>query len=344
MSVQTVGIDHAKNIFHVHGVDEHGQAVLRRSIKRKDWANFFATLPVCLIGMEACSSAHYWGALFVSQGHRVRVMSPQFVKPYVKTNKSDRNDAEAICEAVTRPSMRFVPLKSTEQLDILAVHRVRQRLVGEKVALSNQIRGLLAERGIVLARRIAAVHRGLPALLDESSNTLSGGFRELLAERNTELRELESKIAHYDLLIRSVCQREEPCQRLGAIEGIGPLTATALYAAAGDARVFKNGRHFAAWLGLVPRQHSSGGKPRLLGISKRGDTYLRTLLIHGARAVLWRAGNKTDPRSQWLCALRARRHTNVTCVALANKNARIAWRLLAYSETYRHSTGAPAAT
>lgn len=343
MTVQTIGIDLAKNVFHVHGVDERGQVVLRRVLKRKEMATFFANFPACLIGMEACSSAHYWGRLLSAQGHSVRLISPQYVKPYVKSNKNDHNDAEGICEAVTRPRMRFVPLKSIEQLDILALHRVRQRLVAHKVALVNQIRGLLGERGIVIARGLAAVHRSLPAVLATEEGELSAQFLRLLAELHGELRELEAQIVHYDRAIGQIHRREAACQRLGEIEGVGPLTATALYAAAGDACVFKNGRHFAAWLGLVPRQHSSGGKPRLLGISKRGDVYLRTLLIHGARAALARAASRNDARSQWVCALRERRHPNIAAVALANKNACIAWALLAHGEHYRRCSAAPPA-
>lgn len=337
MTIQTIGLDLAKNVFHVHGVDERGEVVMRRVLKRPDVSSFFANLPACRVGMEACSSAHYWGRTLRGLGHEVHLISPQFVKPYVRTNKSDRNDAEAICEAVSRPSMRFVPLKSEEQLDILAVHRVRQRLVGNKIALINQMRGLLAERGLIIAREVASVHRRVPELLEDADNGLSEAFRALLGELYEQLRETEAQVGHYDRLIRRIYQQHEPCQRLGAIEGIGPLTATALYASAGDARVFKNARQFAAWLGLVPRQHSSGGKPRLLGISKRGDAYLRTLLIHGGRAALGRARHKHDVRSRWMCALRERRHHNVAAVALANKNARIAWALLAHGEAYRTS-------
>lgn len=335
MTIRTIGLDLAKHVFHVHGVDAHGQVIMSRALKRAEVSRFFANIPACLVGMEACSSGHYWARTVMALGHEVRLISPQYVKPYVKTNKSDKNDAEAICEAVSRPSMRFVPVKTDEQLDILAIHRVRHRLVANKIALVNQIRGLLTERGLIIAREVASVRRRLPEILETADNGLSDGFRALLAEQYRQLQELEEQIHRLDQRIRGIYTQHEACQRLGAIEGIGPLTATALYAAAGDARVFKNGRQFAAWLGLVPRQHSSGGKPRLLGISKRGDAYLRTLLIHGGRSVLFRAAGKSDPRSQWLAALRARHHQNVAAVALANKNARIAWVLLARGETYR---------
>lgn len=324
MTMQTIGLDLAKHIFHVHGVDAHGQVIVSRALKRAEVSRFFANIPACLVGMEACSSGHYWARTVMALGHEVRLISPQYVKPYVKTNKSDKNDAEAICEAVSRPSMRFVPVKTDEQLDILAVHRVRHSLVANKIALVNQIRGLLTERGLIIAREVTSVRRRLPEILEAADNGLSEGFRGPLAEQYRQLQELEEQIHGHDQRIRGIYTQHEACQRLGAIEGIGPLTATALYAAAGDARVFKNGRQFAAWLGLVPRQHSSGGKPRLLGISKRGDAYLRTLLIHGGRSALFRAARKTDPRSQWLGALRARHHQNVAAVALANKNARVA--------------------
>lgn len=335
MPVTRVGLDLAKNVFHVHGVNEHGKTVFRKLLKRPQLLAFFADLPPCLIGMEACSGANYWARQLKELGHDSRLISPQFVKPYVKSNKSDRNDAEAICEAVGRPSMRFVPIKTVAQQDIQAIHRIRERLVGNKIALVNQIRGILAEYGIVVAQQIAQLRRRLPEILEDATNALNHHEREFLIELMQQLRETEGWIATYDRRIRALYAQSEACQRLGEIAGIGPLTATALVAAAGDARVFQNGRQMAAWLGLVPKQHSSGGKTRLLGISKRGDSYLRTLLVHGARSVLARCGNKTDPRSQWLQKLRARRHHNVAAVALANKNARIAWALLCRGECYR---------
>lgn len=338
MTIQTIGIDLAKNVFHVHAVDARGNVVQRQVLRRAEVSTFFANLAACLIGMEACSSAHYWARTLNALGHDVRLISPQFVKPYVKTNKSDRNDAEAICEAVSRPNMRFVPIKTDEQLDILAVHRVRQRLVGQKTALVNQIRGLLAERGIAVARDVASLRRRLPEILEQADNGLSDHFRNLLAELAEQLRALTAQVEHYNQVVRRIVRQHEACQRLTAIEGIGPLTASALYASAGNAQVFKNGRQFAAWLGLVPRQHSSGGKPRLLGISKRGDVYLRTLLIHGGRAALGRAPHKSDARSRWMTAMQSRRPYNVAAVAVANKNARVAWALLARGEAYHSPT------
>jgi transposase len=247
---------------------------------------------------------------------------------------NDRNDAEAICEAVGRPNMRFVPVKSDEQLSIQAIHRIRTRLVGDRVRLVNQIRGLLGEHGIVIAQAIGNLRHDLPHILDEQANGLTRIMRALIAELREELSDLDKRIAIYDRKIADLYRTSEACQRLGKVEGIGPITATALVAAAGDGKSFKNGREFAAWIGLVPRQRSSGGRSRLLGISKRGDRYLRTLLIHGARAALSRTQGKQDPRSLWLLQMRDRHHANVVAVALANKNARIAWSLLAREATY----------
>jgi transposase len=270
-------------------------------------------------------------------GHHVRLIAPQFVKPYVKSNKNDANDAEAICEAVSRPHMRFVPGKSVEQQDIQSLHRVRSRLVSSRTGLANQIRGLLAEYGLVLPQHVSQLRRGLPLILEDATNELTSFSRRLFAHLYDELLSLEEKIGALDEQIESVFQASEPCQRVGAVEGIGPLTATALVAAISDGKAFKNGRQFAAWLGLVPRQHSSGGKPRLFGISKRGDTYLRTLLNHGARSVVSRASRKTDRRSLWIADKQRRLGTSKACVAVANKNARIVWSLIARQEVYRRA-------
>jgi len=339
MVISRIGLDLAKNVFQVHGVDEHGKTVLRKTLRRSDVSRFFANLPPCIVGMEACSGAHYWAREVAGFGHDARLISPQFVKPYVKSNKSDRNDAEAICEATGRPSMRFVPIKSSEQLTIQATHRIRSRLVGSRTALVNQIRGILAEFGVVVARNITALRRRLPEILDSEAGSLDAMTRSLIIDLREELADIDKRISAYDRRIKQLCSLNEACQRLCRIEGIGPVTATALVAAAGNAQVFKNGRQFAAWLGLVPRQHSSGGRVRLLGISKRGDRYLRTLLIHGARSALVRCGRKRDARSLWLQKLRERRHPNVAAVALANKNARIAWVLLRRGEVYDQQLG-----
>lgn len=334
MTIARIGMDLAKNVFEIHGVDDRDKAVIRKTLRREEINRFFANLPPCLVAMEACSGAHYWAGMLTDLGHEVRLISPQFVKPYVKTNKSDLNDAEAICEAASRPNMRFVAIKSGEQLSIQASHRIRSRLVGNRTSLANQIRGILAEFGIVVARNLVALRRRLPEILGSDRVALNPLIRSLILDLQDELVAADDRVRAYDRRIKQLCKDSEVCRRLERIEGIGPLTATALVAAAGNASSFGNGRQFAAWLGLVPRQHSSGGRARLLGISKRGDSYIRTLLIHGARAVLGRIGYKTDPRSRWLQKLCGRRPYNVAAVALANKNARIAWALLRYGEAY----------
>jgi len=311
-------------------------------LRREAVAQFFTELPPCVVGMEACSGAHYWAGVISDLGHEVRLISPQFVIPYVKSNKNDRNDAEAICEAVGRPSMRFVPPKSPTQLEIQAVHRIRQRLVSSRTRLVNQIRGLLAEHGVVIGRDISRLRRALGQIAEGKDMGLGDMIRDLASDVYQELAELDQRISSYNQRIRHLFRTDAMCQRIGQIEGIGPITATALVAAVGDRSCFKNGRQFAAWLGLVPKQRSSGGKARLFGISKRGDRYLRTLLIHGARAVLGKAGGKTDPRSQWIERMRERRHPNVVAVALANKNARIVWSVLSREEDYRPAQTASA--
>ena len=337
MQIVRIGLDLAKYIFEVHGVDAHGKVVLRKTLRRNAVSSFFANLPPCLIGMEASNGAHYWARVLSGFGHQVRLISPQFVAPYVKSNKNDRNDAEAICEAAGRPTMRFVPVKSVDQLAVQALHRIRSRLVSGRTRLANQIRGILAEHGIVIARNIAKLRQNLTFMIEGDGNGLSSLVRALVGELKAELAELDQRIAAYDRRIRELYRNNELCQRLGKIEGVGPLSATALMAAVGNRQGFKNGRQFAAWLGLVPKQRSSGGRDRLFGISKRGDRYLRTLLIHGARASLARAKGKQDPRSLWLEKLRERRHPNIAAVALANKNARIAWALLSSGEAYNPS-------
>ncbi|MFM0572778.1 IS110 family transposase [Paraburkholderia caledonica] len=327
MKITTVGIDLAKNVFAVHGVNEHGRAVLRKVLKRNQITPFFTNLPVCVVGMEACASAHHWARKLQAMGHTVRLIAPQFVKPYVKTNKNDAADAEAICEAVTRPNMRFVPIKSIEQQSVLSLHRARQTFVRARTAQANQIRGLLGEFGIVVPQGIANLVRGVPALLEDACNELVGSFRLLIQRLMDHLKELDRQVRELETQIQSWHRNDEASCRLASVPGIGPLTASALVATIGDAKSFANGRQLAAWIGLVPRQHSSGGKNVLLGISKRGDTYLRTLLIHGARAVM-HAAERAQHRNAWLHGLLQRRNTNVVTVAVANKNARIVWALL----------------
>ena len=341
MQIVRIGLDLAKYVFEVHAVDAQDRVALRKRLRREEMAVFFAELPPCLVGMEACSSAHYWAKVLSDFGHEVRLMAPQFVTPYVKSNKSDRNDAEAICEAVSRPSMRFVPQKSSEQLALQAVHRIRQRLVSNRTRLVNQVRGLLAEHGIAIARDITRLRSGLAGIVkgeDEGDAANLGPLmQELMRDAHEQLAELDRRIASYDRRLKALFRTDEMCRRIGRIEGIGPVTATALVAAVGDRTCFKNGREFAAWLGLVPRQRSSGGKARMLGISKRGDRYIRTLMIHGARAVLARTHGKLDVRSQWIGRMRERRHPNVVAVALANKNARIVWSVLSSGAEYEPS-------
>jgi transposase len=339
--IATIGLDLAKNVFQVHGVDARGHVVLKKMLRRGQVASFFASLAPCLVGMEACCGAHFWARKLQGFGHTVRLMAPQFVRPYVKSQKNDAADAEAICEAVTRPSMRFVPVKSVDQQAILAVHRVRQGLVKLRTAQVNQARCLLAEYGLVLPRGIQHLRR-LPALLDEAEDALPSTFCQLMLQQFESIRALDRRIAELESDIRRWHRAHASSVRLADIPGVGPLTASALVATIGDAGTFDNGRQLAAWIGLVPRQHSSGGKPRLLGIGKRGDVYLRGLLVHGARAVVAASQRRLGGPSRWLDRLLQRRHVNVAIVAQANKTARIVWALLKHGDTY-HGTTACAA-
>jgi transposase len=344
MNITTVGIDLAKLVFQVHGVNERGKTMLRKAFKRAELIKFFANLAPCLIGMEACGGAHFWARKLGEFGHTVRLMAPQFVKPYVKTNKNDARDAEAICEAVARPNMRFVPIKNVEQQALLGLHRARQGFVWARTAQSNQIRGLLAEFGLVIPKRIYALQERLPEILEDAENGLPGTSRDLFARLFHHFRELDRQVKELETQIKTWHRQSAASKRLEAVPGIGPLTASALVASVGDAKSFKNGRQLSAWLGLVPRQESSGGKERLLGISKRGDTYLRTLLIHGARSVLSALKRRADQTTEgWLVRLAARRNANIAAVALANKNARIVWALLAYQRDYQADYGSLAA-
>lgn len=334
MKITTVGIDLAKNVFQVHGVDERGKAVLKKQLRRDQMATFFVNLPPCLIGMEACGSAHHWARKLQGMGHTVRLMAPQFVKPYVKSNKNDAADAEAICEAVGRPNMRFVPVKNVEQQAVLALHRVRQGFVKARTAQANQIRGLLGEFGMIIPQGIGYIASRVPDLIEDASNELPGTFRLLVQRLLDHLKELDRQVDELEAQILAWHRSSELSCKLAQVPGIGPITASALVASIGDAKNFDNGRQVGAWLGLVPRQHSSGGKSNLLGMSKRGDTYLRTLLIHGARSVIYRAGQRTES-CQWINGVVNRRNKNVAAVALANKNARIVWALLAHDRHYQ---------
>ena len=337
-TITTIGIDLAKNSFSVYGVDARGKCVLQRTLTRSGVTRFFANLPACLVGMEACASSEYWARTIESLGHTVRRIHPRYVKAYLLGAKNDANDAAAICEAVQRPNMRFVPHKSPEQMDIQCVHRIRQGYVRSRTALINQARGLLGEYGIVMPQGTSQARLRLPAVIADESNGLSGLMRRNIASLYDSLRFFDQKIAEQDAILKTIAKENEGCKRLMRIPGIGFITATALLTVAGVASNFKNGREFAAFLGLVPRQNSTGGKTKLLGISKRGDKYIRTLLVHGARAVLrsFVIGRMPEGRrSQWLAALIARRGTKRACVGLANKTARIAWSLLAQGTEYK---------
>lgn len=335
LHITFVGIDLAKRSFHLYAVDDAGRPMLSKKLTRTRLLDVVARLPVCTIAMEACGSAHYWARAFREHGHTVRLIAPQFVKPYVKANKNDAADAEAICEAVQRPTMRFVSIKSVEQQDMQAIHRMRSLVVGQRTALINQIRGLLLEYGLEIAQGRAAVQRRLPEILEAPDNGLSHRFRAELDGLAEALRHLNERINHYDQRIEQMALDDPQARALMTIRGISSKGATALLAAVGeDPRLFKNGRGLAAWLGLVPRQHSTGGRDRLLGISKRGDVYLRQLLIHGARAVLRYSDRKEDRHSRWATALKARRPSNVVVVALANKMARIAYAVLTTGRLY----------
>lgn len=337
--IATIGLDIAKHVFQVHAADAKGRMVLKKTLRRSQVARFFGTLTPCLIGIEACGGAHFWARKLEALGHTVRLMAPQFVKPYVKSQKNDAADAEAICEAVTRPSMRFVPIKSVDQQAILAVHRVRQGLVKVRTAQVNQIRSLVAEYGLVMPRGIENL-RALPALLDHASD-LPETFRLLIRGQLEAIRALDRRVAELERDIRAWHRAHPASRRLAEIPGVGPLTASALVATVGNAASFRSGRQLAAWIGLVPRQYSSGGKTRLLGVGKRGDGYLRALFVHGARAVVSSPRRKCVD-SSWLDRLLARRHTNVAVVAQANKTARIAWALLRHDDHYHHPTAVAA--
>lgn len=330
--ITTLGIDLAKQVFQLHGADGRGRCVLRRQVRRGQLLEVIAQLPRCTMAMEACGGAHHWGRQIAALGHTVRLIAPQFVKPFVKGNKTDGNDAEAICEAAQRPQMRFVALKTVEQQQVLSLHRLRRAVQKSRTALSNQLRGLLSEFGVVLPKGPGALHTRLPALLaDEQHCGVPGLLREELLQQLQRLRGLQQEELRVKACITQQLAGDERAQGLLQRRGVGPLIASAFAAEVGDPHVFSNGRQVAAWLGLVPRQHTTGGKPRLLGISKRGDAYLRTLLIHGARATMRVAHrHPQDPVCQWACQLKARCGVHKAIVALANKMARQLWAQLAY--------------
>jgi transposase len=335
MKIYALGIDLGKTVFHLVGLDASGQVVVRKRCSRTQLLAFTANLQVQLIGMEACSGSHFLGRALREQGHEVRLMPAQYVKPYVQTNKSDYIDAEAIAEAVQRPRMRFVPIKTEEQLDLQALHRVRERWVMRRTAVVNQIRSLLLERGLTLPKGRSHLDEQLPRILEDAELNLSDSFRVLLAQLKLELEQLAARIEEMDRVIQKTARENEACQRLTEIPGVGPVTATALIAAVGNASAFGKGRNLSAWMGIVPGEYTTGGKQKLLGISKRGNKYLRRLFVQGARSVLQQRHKQAPALSEWLAQLLTRTHQNVVVVALANKLVRMAWAVLCKNERYR---------
>ncbi len=331
--VSVIGLDIAKHVFQIHGIDETGSVLVRRQVRRAELLDFFGKLAPCLIGIEACATAHYWGRELRAQGHEVRLIPPQYVKPYVKRNKTDAADAEAICEAVTRPSMRFVGIKSADQQAVLTLHRVRDQLVRQRTMAINALRGHMAEFGVVEAQGIAGAGRLAAIVRDEDDDRLPDIARRALGVLVTQLCDVMERIDILKQELLSWHKQSDVSLRLAKIPGIGPITATALAATVPDASIFTSARQFAAWLGLVPRQHSTGGKPRLGGISKRGDGYLRRLLVTGATAALFRS--KETRTRPWVKELLKRRPAKVVAVALANKMARTAWALMNSGAPYR---------
>ena len=343
MGIVVLGIDLGKNSCSLAGLDASGRVVLRRRMRRGSLESFVGGLERCVVAMEACGGAHHLGRVFVGQGHAVRLMSPEYVRPYVKAQKNDELDAEAIAEAATRPTMRFVEVKSQAQSDVQALHRARERLVSERTALINHLRALLLERGIVVPKGRRKLEEEIAVFADEDAiEALSPRIRRLIEDLRSEWRTLDERIAAFDAEFVRMAREDEAVRRLITIPGIGTINATALAAAVGDARTFARGRDMAAWLGLTPRQMTTGGKPRLLGITKRGNRYLRKNLIHGARAVLPYLVERETPLGRWARGLMARAHKNIVVVALANKLARIAWAVLARGCTYEPGGAAAA--
>ena len=335
MDIKTIGFDLAKTVFQVHGADGEGRPVLRRKLRRGKVLAFFAELPSCLVGMEACASAYYWARELQGLGHEVRLIPPQYVRPFVKTNKNDAADAEAICEAVTRPTMRFAAMKSAEQQSVLMLHRSRELLVRQRTMLINALRGHCGEFGIVAAQGASKVAELIEVIEDPEDERLPALAREALGSLVGQLRVIQIQILGLEKKLMAWHRSNEASRRLATIPGVGVITATALVATIGDGSQFRSGRQLSAWLGLVPRQHSSGGKNRLGRISKRGDGYIRRLLVHGARTVLrWRRA-KPGTHPGWADRLLERRPTNVVLVAMANKTARVAWALLRYERIYQ---------
>ncbi|MGI2203987.1 IS110 family transposase [Shewanella oncorhynchi] len=338
MKITTIGLDIAKSVFHAVGVDKAGKLIKKKMLRRKDLLPFVAKIEPCLIvmeAMEACGGASYWAREFEQFGHVVKLIAPQYVVPFRQGNKNDYNDALAIAEAAQRPNMRFVKPKSVEQQDVQLLHRMRERLTKQSTALINQVRGMLAEYGIVITKSKSAFKAQLPDILVDEANMLTIKGKAIFYQLYDEVIDIEKRLKSCDTQVVNETHNNLIYQRLQTIPGVGPVTATAIYAAVGDGKDFSNGRHFSAWCGLVPKQHSSGGKDNLLGISKRGNAYLRTLFIHGARAVLRHSGSKSDKLSCWAIQLAERRGFNRACVAVANKLARMSWVIAAREEEFR---------
>lgn len=337
--IKVLGIDLAKDVFQLHGTDARGKCVLKKRLSREKLIGFVANLKPCLIGIEACLGAHYWARTFETIGHTVRIMAPKFVKPYVKSNKNDANDAAGIAEAVTRPDMRFVAAKSIEQQDILLLHRAREQVMKQKIALVNQIRGLLIEFGVVIPKGVSRISQ-LTQILEDNKAKLTERSTVVFMSMYEQFKNFNEQIKLYDSDIEQMSAENSVCQEIMKIEGVGVITASAIVATVGDANTFKNGRQMAAWLGLVPKQHSSGNTIKLSGISKRGDGYVRKLLVHGARSVVNNCEKKTDKKSKWIADKKNRLGYNKSAVALANKNARIIWAIMTTGECYRKSIAA----
>jgi transposase len=335
MQIRSIGIDLGKTTFHVVALSAAGKVLLRKKFTQKQLITFTANLQTLLIGMEACSGAHFLGRALRAQGHDVKLIPAQFVKPFVKSNKNDFLDAEAIAEAVDRHNMRFVPIKTDDQLDLQALHRVRDRLMARRTSVINQIRAFLLERGIVYAKSPIRLREAIPEVLENANENLTPRMRNLVAMLWSEWKELELQIVEMNDEVERIASSDAACLRLRQIPGIGPLVATAIVASIGNGAAFRKGREFAAWMGLVPKQHSTGGKAKLAGISKRGNLYLRKILIHGARAVVLRSKRERIAMGAWLTALEARAPRNVLIVAAANKLARIAWAVLTSGQDYR---------
>ena len=343
MNIASVGIDLGKSTFHLVALDHRGKVIIRKKFSRKQLLAYTANLPSSLVGMEACSGAHFIGAALRDQGHNVRLIPAQFVKPFIKSNKNDFLDAEAIAEAVSRQNMRFVPIKTADQLDLQALHRVRDRLVHRRTAIINQIRGFLLERGITFGKGPAKLRNNMATVLEDAEQNITPRMRMLLHRVWQEWKQLELDITALSDEIERISNEDAGCKRLRQIPGVGPLVSTATVAAIGNGAAFRKGRDFAAWLGLVPKQHSTGGKAKLYGISKRGNIYLRRMFIHGARAVLLRVKYDTAGLGRWVHQLEARTAHNKVIVAVANKLARIAWAVLSRDQAYRHSAVCPQA-